>query len=56
MTLDLSNIGTDPDIMENIEKATLRMVTQAVYDFRESANEIFLGERDLGADIGAGKI
>ena len=27
-------------------------MTQAVYDFRESANEIFLGERDLVADIG----
>lgn len=56
MTLDLSSIGTSPDIIESIEKATLRLVTQAVYDFRESANEIFLGERDLVADIGAGKI
>lgn len=52
MTLDLSTIGASPDIIENIEKATLRLVAQAVYDFRESANEIFLGERDLVADIG----
>lgn len=56
MTLDLSNIGTSPDIIENIEKATLRLGNQVVYDFREAANEIFLGERDLVADIGAGKI
>ena len=52
MTLDLSTIGANPDIIESIEKATLRLVAQAVYDFRESANEIFLGERDLVADIG----
>lgn len=52
MTLDLSTIGANPDIIESIEKATLRLVTQAVYDFREAANEIFLGEPDLVADIG----
>ena len=52
MTLDPSTLRANPDIIEGIEKATLRLVTQAVYDFRETANEIFLGEPDLVADIG----
>ena len=52
MTLDLSTLRANPDVIENIEKATLRLVVQAVLDFRESANEIFLGEEDLVADIG----
>ena len=52
MTLDLSTLRDSLDIVEHIEKATLRLVVQAVFDFRESANEIFLGEQDLVADIG----
>ena len=52
MTLDLSTLPGSPEIVEEIEKATLRLVAQAVFDFRESANEIFLGEQDLVADIG----
>lgn len=52
MTLDPSTLAANPDIIEGIEKATLRLVAQAVYDFRETANEIFLGDPDLVADIG----
>ncbi len=52
MTLDLSTLQDNLDLIEHIEKATLRLVVQAVFDFREAANEIFLGEQDLVADIG----
>ena len=38
--------------LEDIEKASLRLVVQAVYDFRETAAEIFKIESDLVADIG----
>ena len=52
MTLNLSTLQDNLDLIEQIEKATLRLVVQAVFDFREEANEIFLGEQDLVADIG----
>ncbi len=38
--------------IEEIEKASLRLVTQAVLDFAPTAAEIFANERDLVADIG----
>jgi len=38
--------------LEVVEKTTLRFVTQAIYDYRESAEEIFKYENDLVADIG----
>src|SRR5207248_7228974 len=37
---------------EEIEKASMRLVTQALFDFRETAARIFENERDLVADIG----
>lgn len=40
------------DTLEAIEKATIRLVTQALYEFRETAQEIFRRERDLPGDIG----
>ena len=52
MTLDLNSLRRDADILEDIEKATLRMVTQAIYDFRYDAQEFFAHEPDLAADIG----
>lgn len=52
MTLDLNSLLRDADILEDIEKATLRMVTQAIYDFRHDAQEFFAHEPDLVADIG----
>lgn len=38
--------------LEAIEKASLRLVVQAIYDFRETASDIFKFESDLVADIG----
>lgn len=52
MTLNADDIRADIDIIEQVEKATLRMVVQAIYDFRQDALEIFAGESDLVADIG----
>ena len=52
MTLDLNSLRRDADILEDIEKATLRMVAQAIYDFRQDAQEFFAHEPDLAADIG----
>jgi hypothetical protein len=42
---------TEPDALaldqiEDIEKATMRLVTQAIYDFRATAAEIFANETD----------
>ena len=39
------------DQIEDIEKASARLVTQAVYEFRDTAAEIFRNERDLAQDI-----
>jgi hypothetical protein len=52
MTLDPGSLQNDLDLLENIEKATLRLVVQAIYDFRHTAEQIFLEEQDLVADIG----
>lgn len=40
------------DRLEEVEKASLRLVVQAIYDYRETAVEIFQEESDLVADIG----
>lgn len=42
----------DLDRLEDIEKASLRFVVQAIYNYRETAFEIFQEEGDLVADIG----
>lgn len=47
--LDLSG---DLDRLEEIERASLRLVTQALYNYRATAQEIFQEESDLAADIG----
>jgi hypothetical protein len=52
MTLNPQTLGTNLDLLESIEKATLRQVVQAICDFRSQASEIFTHERDLVADIG----
>ncbi len=52
MTLNPNALAQDSDVLEEVEKATLRMVVQAVYDFRDEAREFFLQEPDLVADIG----
>ena len=52
MTLTANELRANPDVIEQVEKATLRMVVQAIYDFREEAIDIFANEADLVADIG----
>ena len=52
MTIDPAALHANLDLVESIEKATLRLVVQAVFDFRELANEIFVAEQDQVADIG----
>jgi hypothetical protein len=49
-------VFTDPEALqpaqiEEIEKASARLVTQAVYEFRDTAAEIFRKEKDLAQDI-----
>jgi len=52
MLIDPNTLRTAPDRIEEIEKATVRLVTQAVFDFRTEAAEIFSQEKDLAGDIG----
>ncbi|MGH9444442.1 MAG: SfiI family type II restriction endonuclease [Terriglobia bacterium] len=51
MFLDPAEIKSDPGKIEEIEKASARLVTQAVYEFRDEAAEIFRRETDLAQDI-----
>jgi len=52
MLINPHTLQDDPERLEAIEKASLRLVVQAVCDFRETAAEIFKYESDLVADIG----
>jgi hypothetical protein len=52
MTLSADRLRANSDVIEQVEKATLRMVVQAIYDFRHETIEIFTNEGDLVADIG----
>lgn len=52
MLLNPNTLIDDLDRLEEIEKATLRLVVQALHDYREAAIEIFHQESDLAADIG----
>lgn len=52
MFIDPEELRHDPDTLEEIEKASLRMVTYAIYDFKDEAAEIFAKEPDLPSDIG----
>lgn len=52
MILNPEDLQRDINRLEEIEKASLRMVTQAIYDYRNEAAEIFKEEIDLVADIG----
>lgn len=46
MLIDPDELVHDLDRIEAVEKASLRLVVQAMYDFRETAQEIFLKEKD----------
>ena len=52
MLIKPDTLSEDLERLEIIEKTTLRLVVQAIYDFREAAEEIFNAESDLVADIG----
>jgi hypothetical protein len=52
MLIDPHTLQNNLDRLEEIEKASLRLVVQAIYDYRETAVEIFREESDLVADIG----
>lgn len=52
MLIDPNELADDLGRLEEIEKASLRLVVQAVYEYREAAAEIFRMEGDLVADIG----
>jgi hypothetical protein len=52
MFLDASTLTASLDLVEQIEKASLRFVTHGLELFRGQAVEIFREESDLQADIG----
>lgn len=52
MLIDPNSLSAKLALLEDIEKASLRLVVQAVYDYRQSAEEIFREEGDFVADIG----
>lgn len=52
MLLNLDALTDNLDRPEEIERASLRLVTQALLDYRMVAAEIFREESDLVADIG----
>lgn len=52
MTLNPSSLSYDLDLLEQIEKATLRLTAQALFDFAPEAVEIFALEQDRAKSIG----
>ncbi len=52
MLINPQELGQHLDRLEEIERVSLRLVTQALYDYRFIAQEIFREESDLVADIG----
>lgn len=52
MLIDAQELEKNPDRIEEIEKASLRLVVQAILEFRKAALEIFDAESDHVADIG----
>ncbi|MBV9034482.1 MAG: SfiI family type II restriction endonuclease [Acidobacteriaceae bacterium] len=51
MLIDPKDLQYDLQRLEEIEKASLRLVVQAILDFRETAVEIFHKEKDLPQDM-----
>ena len=52
MLIDPVTLANDLDRLEAIEKASLRLVAQALFDYRKTAAYIFENETDTVADIG----
>lgn len=51
MIIDPTTLSTQLDMLEDIEKATLRYVLTALFEYRLDALQIFKEETDLVADI-----
>src|SRR5438309_1422632 len=51
MFVDPTSHADNLDRIEDIEKASLRLVTQVIFDFRHEAAEIYNREKDLQADF-----
>ncbi len=49
MTLDPSSLTGDLDLLERIEKATLRFVVQAIWDFPEAPPRTLSHSHPLGS-------
>ncbi len=52
MFINPDSLANDFLRLEEIEKATLRLVSQAIFNFRDEAIDIFENERDKVQDIG----
>ena len=52
MLIDPTTLADDLDRLEAIEKSSLRLVTQALFDYRKTAAYVFKNETDTVADIG----
>lgn len=52
MSIDPRTLTNDPAIVENVEKASTRLVCQAVLDFASIAKEQFLLAKDLAGTVG----
>lgn len=52
MLIDPNELPGNLERLEEIEKASLRLVVQAIFDYRKTTLEIFREESDLVADIG----
>lgn len=52
MLLDPHQLRHNLDRLEEIERASLRHVVQALYDYRQMSREVFQAEIDLVADVG----
>lgn len=52
MFRDPATLAQHLDVLEDIERASLRLVTQALLDFCGEARTIFAAEKDRQADIG----
>ncbi|MFZ5821733.1 MAG: SfiI family type II restriction endonuclease [Chloroflexota bacterium] len=52
MLINPEKLRQNLDRLEDVEKVSLRLVTQAIYDYRMTAQEIFRAESDQVADIG----
>ena len=51
MFIDPSEIRNDLEKVEETEEGSARLVTQAIYELREEAAEVFSREKDLAQDI-----